>query len=126
MGTVASVRIRHRRHHRLAQAEEFFELALQRDAFGHAGLYAELDLVALAQVRQQPHHGDPAYAQALRDLVLRHLLDEIHPGHAQAHALVALAGPRARERRIQFGGRRRLRGGFAFGWGFRRFGQGGS
>ncbi len=42
-----------------------FELALQRDAFGHTGFYAELDLVALAQIRQQPHHGDPAYAQAL-------------------------------------------------------------
>lgn len=73
-----------------------FQRSFQGDAFGHALLDVELDLVVLAQIRQKADHGHAADSQALRDLVLRLLLDKVHPCHAQPHAL-ATVGTGGRE-----------------------------
>ena len=72
------------------------ERALEHDALGNSLLDPELDLVALAHIGQQTDHRHAANTELLRNIALRHLLDVIHPGHTQPHALVALIGIGAR------------------------------
>ena len=71
-----------RRHQRLLQPEGLFQRALQPHDFGQFAFDADLHLVARPGVGQHAHDGDAADAKHIGDLVLRHLLDEIHPGGA--------------------------------------------
>ena len=73
------------------------ERTLQPDDFRQLALDGDLHLVARARLGEHAHHGDAPDAQHVGDLVLGHLLDEIHPRGADAEPVGApVAGGRAR------------------------------
>ena len=77
----------------------FLERALQPDDLRQLALDGDLHLVARPRLGEHAHNGNAPDAQHIGDFVLSHLLDEIHPGGADAEPVGApVADGRARIR----------------------------
>ena len=79
---------------RLLQAEGQFERPFQPYDLGQFAFDGDPNLVAGACLGKHPDHGNPADAQYVGDFVLGLLLDEIHPGGADAQPVGLAFGHR--------------------------------
>ncbi|MFB9122004.1 hypothetical protein ACFFYR_01640 [Paraburkholderia dipogonis] len=68
------------------QPESFFQSAFKIDAFSKPVADDDLNFIALPSGCEHTQNRDAPDPQTLRDFLLRHLFNEVHPGRAQPHA----------------------------------------